>query len=41
MVKMENAYALIIGIANYQNINKLPSTVVKDARDIYNLLIVV
>jgi hypothetical protein len=36
---MENTYALIIGIANYHSINKLPSTVLKDAQDIYDLLI--
>ena len=39
MPAMENAYALVIGIANYQNINKLPLTVLKDAQDIYDLLI--
>ncbi len=39
MSTMENAYALVIGIANYQNVNKLPPTVLKDARDIYNVLI--
>lgn len=36
---MENAYGLIIGIAHYQNINKLPATVLKDAQDMYDLLI--
>ncbi len=36
---MENAYALVVGIANYQRINKLPLTVLKDAQDINNLLI--
>ena len=36
---MENAYALIIGIANYNNINKLPETVRKDAEDMCHLLI--
>lgn len=37
---MQNAYALVIGIANYQdsNIKKLPPTVRKDAKDIYHLL---
>ena len=39
MSTIENAYALIIGIANYQHINKLPSTVLKDAQDIYELLV--
>lgn len=38
MPGLENAYALVIGIANYQHINSLPRTVLKDARDIYNLL---
>ncbi len=36
---MENAYALVIGIANYHNINNLPLTVLKDAQDIYNLMV--
>ena len=36
---MDNAHALVIGIANYQKINQLPETVLKDARDVYELLI--
>ncbi|NER21742.1 MAG: TIR domain-containing protein [Symploca sp. SIO1C2] len=36
---MENAHALLVGIANYQSINRLPETVLKDAQDIYELLI--
>jgi hypothetical protein len=36
---MDNAHALVIGIANYQHINKLPPTVLKDARDIRDLLV--
>lgn len=36
---MDNAYALVIGIANYQQINKLPPTVLKDAQDIRDLLV--
>jgi hypothetical protein len=36
---MGNAYAMVVGIANYQNINRLPESVLKDAQDIYNLLI--
>lgn len=36
---MENAHAVIIGIANYHNITPLPKTVLKDARDMYDLLI--
>ncbi len=39
MSKMNNAQALVIGIANYQHINKLPPTVLKDAQDIKDLLI--
>lgn len=39
MSAMNNAYALMIGIANYQHITKLPPTVTKDAQDIYDLLI--
>ena len=39
MSAMENAFALIVGIADYDKINKLPPTVIKDARDIYNLVI--
>jgi len=35
---MNNAYALIVGIANYQAIRSLPQTILKDARDIYDLL---
>lgn len=38
MAAMDNAHALVIGIANYQNIKRLPATVLKDAEDIYNLL---
>ena len=34
-----NAYALVVGIANYERIKKLPPTVLKDAQDIYDLLI--
>ncbi len=35
---MENAHALVVGIANYQKINPLPEIVLKDARDIFNAL---
>jgi hypothetical protein len=34
MSAMANAHVVVIGIANYQHINKLPETVLKDARDI-------
>lgn len=41
MPAMDNAHALIIGIARYQSldITPLPETVTKDAKDIYELLI--
>ncbi|MBI4674842.1 MAG: TIR domain-containing protein [Chloroflexi bacterium] len=39
MPSLDNAHALIVGIANYQRINPLPPTVLKDAQDIYNLLV--
>ncbi len=38
MFTLENAHALIIGIADYQHINPLPATVIKDAADISDLL---
>ena len=39
MPTLENAHALVIGIANYQHVNKLPPTVLNDARDIRDLLV--
>lgn len=39
MEAMQNAHALVIGIANYHSINKLPETVLKDARDVGALLV--
>jgi hypothetical protein len=39
MTGMDNAHALVIGIANYQHISGLPATVLNDAQEIYNLLI--
>ncbi len=39
MSVMNNAYALVVGIANYQTVNKLPSSVLKDAQDICELLV--
>jgi hypothetical protein len=39
MPAIEDSYALVIGIANYQHINKLPPTVLKDAKDIHDLLV--
>jgi hypothetical protein len=38
MNRFNEGYALIAGIANYPNINKLPDIVLKDAGDIYELL---
>jgi Caspase domain/TIR domain len=38
MNKLDNAYGLVIGIANYQHINKLPNTVLNDANDVHKLL---
>jgi len=35
----KNGYGLIIGIANYVNVNKLSNTILKDARDINDLLL--
>jgi uncharacterized caspase-like protein len=39
MSAMESAHALVIGVADYRQINKLPPTVTKDATDIGDLLI--
>lgn len=39
MTGMDNAHALVIGIANYQHISALPATVLNDAQEVYNLLI--
>jgi len=39
MPALDNAHALVVGIANYQQVNRLPPTVLKDAQDIYDLLI--
>jgi hypothetical protein len=39
MPAMDSSYALVIGIAGYQHITKLPDTVLNDARDIRNLLV--
>ncbi|MEJ2212147.1 MAG: caspase family protein [Anaerolineae bacterium] len=39
MPAMENAHALVVGIADYQSITRLPQTVLKDAQDIYDMLI--
>ena len=39
MPALNNAQALVIGIADYPQINKLPPTVLADARDIYDLLV--
>lgn len=39
MPTLTNAHALVIGIANYQAINSLPATVLKDAQDMHDLLV--
>lgn len=39
MPGMDNAYALVVGIADYKHVKKLPSVVINDAQDIYNLLV--
>jgi len=39
MTVLDNAHALVIGIANYQYINKLSSTVLKDAEDLHSVLV--
>jgi hypothetical protein len=39
MSTMDNAYGLVVGIANYQHINSLPATILKDATDIHQLLV--
>lgn len=39
MKVLENAHGLIIGIADYQNVGKLPSTVINDVEDIHALLV--
>ncbi len=39
MSTLTNAYALIIGIANYRAVNPLPATVLNDARGVYDLLV--
>lgn len=39
MQAMQKAHGVVIGIANYQSINKLPETVLKDARDVSALLV--
>jgi hypothetical protein len=38
MSSVANTHALVIGIANYLYINPLPSTVRKDAQDVFELL---
>lgn len=38
MSNFENGFALVIGVANYPKARKLPATVLKDARDVHDLL---
>ena len=35
---MDDAHALVVGIANYQHVNRLPPTVLQDAQDVHDLL---
>ncbi len=39
MAGMENAHALVVGIANYRAVNPLPPSVLKDAQDIRDTLV--
>src|SRR5574341_708661 len=39
MTIMDNCYALVVGIARYQKVRSLPMTVLRDAQDIYDLLV--
>jgi hypothetical protein len=39
MTVLLHAHAIVIGIANYIQVNRLPPTVLADARDIYSVLI--
>jgi hypothetical protein len=39
MTMMTNAHGLVVGIADYQHVKPLPSTVLKDAKDVHRLLI--
>lgn len=39
MSNFKNSYALVIGIANYPKVRKLPNTILKDAQDINDLLL--
>ncbi len=38
MSTFENGFALVIGVANYPKVRRLPTTVLKDAQDMYDLL---
>lgn len=38
MPAMTNAHALVVGIANYRHVRSLPTTVLRDARDVAGLL---
>jgi hypothetical protein len=39
VIALEDAHAIVIGIANYAQINKLPPAVLADARDTCSLLV--
>lgn len=37
--RFKHGHALVIGVSDYQKVRKLPKTVIKDAKDIYDVLI--
>lgn len=39
MAQLKNAYALVVGVANYLNINPLPPTVLNDAQAVHSVLV--
>ncbi len=39
MPAIDNAYGIVVGIADYHHVSKLPPTVINDAQDVYNVLI--
>jgi hypothetical protein len=38
MAGLEESYGLVVGIANYLRVDRLPSTILNDAHDVYGLL---
>jgi hypothetical protein len=39
MSAMDNAYALIVGIASHAAVRPLPQTILNDARDVFDVLV--